>query len=81
MLPLVATSTPPPSPPISTCPAPHPPPGSQAAMLPLVVSRLVKQPERGAQLYSLSGGPGYEAGGGDTSRVDVPRIVRILANK
>ena len=60
---------------------PYPPPGSLAAMLPLVVSRLVKQPERGAQLYSLSGGLGYEAGGGDTSRVDVPRIVRILANK
>jgi hypothetical protein len=52
-----------------------------SALLPLVVRRLVRHPELGAQLYSLSGGAGYEAGSGDTTRVDVLRIAHILVNK
>ena len=52
------------------------------ALLPFVVRQLVLHPERGAQLYGLSGGDGYEAGGsGDTTRVDVLRIAHILVNK
>ena len=51
------------------------------ALLPFVVRQLVRHPERGVQLYALSGGEGYEAGSGDTTRVDVLRIAHILVNK
>ena len=51
------------------------------ALLPFVVRQLVQHPERGVQLYALSGGEGYEAGSGDTTRVDVLRIAHILVNK
>lgn len=59
--------------------------GASALFLPLVIRRLMFQPEVGKDLYFLSGGPGYEpsshATNEDLSRVDVPRISKIMGNK
>ena len=54
---------------------------SQAAILPYVIRRVWKHPETAPDFYSLSGGRGLEGGSGGVTRVDVPRIVRILTNK
>ncbi len=55
--------------------------GSQALALPRVVRTLIDHPDRAPELYTLNGGPGFEADSGETKRVDVPRIMSILSNK
>jgi hypothetical protein len=58
--------------------------GTNAVMLPAVIHTLLAHPERGTELYSLSGGAAYAAAPDlsavAATRVDVKRISAILGN-